>query len=50
MIDLLAYVKELREKSIKRQLLNFAHFLPTRINNNLDVNQIADEIGKEILT
>ncbi|QOW64196.1 replicative DNA helicase [Campylobacter hepaticus] len=48
MIDLLAYVKELREKSIKRQLLNFAHFLPTRINNNLDVNQIADEIGKEI--
>ncbi|MBM0637616.1 replicative DNA helicase [Campylobacter sp. VicNov18] len=48
MIDLLAYVKELREMSIKRQLLSFTHLLPTRINATLPVSQIADEISKEI--
>ena len=47
-IDLPAYVNELREKSMKRQLLNFAHLLPTRINENRVVSEIADEIGKEI--
>lgn len=47
-IDLPAYVNELREKSIKRQLLNFAHLLPTRINGDRPVSEISDEIGKEI--
>ncbi|EGS7836215.1 replicative DNA helicase [Campylobacter coli] len=47
-IDLPAYVNELREKSIKRQLLSFAHLLPTRINDNRAVSEISDEIGKEI--
>lgn len=47
-IDLPAYVNELREKSIKRQLLSFAHLLPTRINENRAVSEISDEIGKEI--
>ena len=48
MIDLPAYVNELREKSVKRQLLNFAYLLPSRINENRAVSEIADEIGKEI--
>ncbi|MBZ7936569.1 MULTISPECIES: replicative DNA helicase [Campylobacter] len=48
MIDLAAYVNELREKSIKRQLLSFAHLLPTRINENRAVSEISDEISKEI--
>lgn len=48
MIDLPAYVNELREKSIKRQLLSFAHLLPTRINENRAVSEIADEMGREI--
>lgn len=47
-IDLPAYVNELREKSIKRQLLSFAHLLPARINENRAVSEISDEIGKEI--
>lgn len=47
MIDLPAYVNELREKSVKRQLLSFAHLLPTRINEDRAVSEIADEIGKE---
>lgn len=50
MIDLPAYVNELREKSIKRQLLSFAHLLPARINENRAVSEIADEIGKEIFS
>lgn len=50
MIDLPAYVNELREKSIKRQLLSFAHLLPTRINENRVVSEIADEMGKEIFS
>ncbi len=50
MIDLPAYVNELREKSVKRQLLSFAHLLPTRINEDRAVSEIADEIGKEIFS
>ncbi|TBR78955.1 replicative DNA helicase [Campylobacter novaezeelandiae] len=48
MIDLVAYVNELKEKSIKRQLLNFAYLLPSRINEERPVSEISDEIGKEI--
>ncbi|TEY02733.1 replicative DNA helicase [Campylobacter sp. US33a] len=47
-IDLGKYVSELREKSIKRKLLNFAHTIPSRINENKPVSQISDEINKEI--
>lgn len=47
-IDLPAYANELKEKSIKRQLLNFAHTLSARINENRPVSEISDEIGKEI--
>ncbi|HAN0765183.1 TPA: replicative DNA helicase, partial [Campylobacter jejuni] len=50
MIDLPAYVNELHEKSVKRQLLSFAHLLPTRINEDRAVSEIADEIGKEIFS
>lgn len=49
-IDLPAYAKELKEKSIKRQLLSFAHLLPTRINGDRPVNEISDEIAKEIFS
>ncbi|EMC3799610.1 replicative DNA helicase, partial [Campylobacter jejuni] len=38
------------EKSVKRQLLSFAHLLPTRINEDRAVSEIADEIGKEIFS
>lgn len=48
MVDLVSYVKELREKSIKRQLLSFAHLLPSRINENRPVSEISDELSKEI--
>ncbi|EAJ7141395.1 replicative DNA helicase [Campylobacter jejuni] len=50
MIDLPAYVNELHEKSVKRQLLSFAHLLPARINEDRAVSEIADEIGKEIFS
>ncbi|ARE80238.1 replicative DNA helicase [Campylobacter helveticus] len=48
MIDISAYVKELREKSIKRQLLGFAHLLPSRINASRAVSEISDELSKDI--
>ncbi|MCX2682297.1 replicative DNA helicase [Campylobacter sp. MIT 21-1685] len=47
-IDIALYVKELREKSLKRQLLHFAHLLPTRINQMRPVNEITDELSKEL--
>lgn len=47
-VDLSAYVQELKEKSIKRQLLSFAALLPSRINENRPVSEISDEIGREI--
>ncbi len=47
-VDLVAYAKELKEKSIKRQLLSFAQLLPSKINQDRSVNQITDEISKEL--
>ena len=49
-IDLSAYTHELRERSIRRQLLNFAALLPSRINENRPVSEISDELGKEIFS
>ncbi|ELU9597078.1 replicative DNA helicase [Campylobacter upsaliensis] len=50
MINISAYAKELREKSIKRQLLSFAHLLPSRISANRAVSEISDELSKDIFT
>ncbi|EHJ4416676.1 replicative DNA helicase [Campylobacter upsaliensis] len=50
MINIGAYAKELREKSIKRQLLSFAHLLPSRISANRAVSEISDELSKDIFT
>ncbi|EAJ3012623.1 replicative DNA helicase [Campylobacter upsaliensis] len=50
MINISAYAKELREKSIKRQLLGFAHLLPSRISANRAVSEISDELSKDIFT
>ncbi|EAK0965663.1 replicative DNA helicase [Campylobacter upsaliensis] len=50
MINISAYAKELREKSIKRQLLSFAHLLPSRISANRAVSEISDELSKNIFT
>lgn len=47
-VDLVAYAKELREKSIKRQLLTLAQLLPSRINENRSVGEITDQISKEL--
>lgn len=47
-VDIISYANELREKSIKRQLLNLAHIIPSKINETKPVSQIADEINKEI--
>ncbi|MCH5335806.1 MAG: replicative DNA helicase [Campylobacter sp.] len=47
-VDLIAYAKELREKSVKRQLLSLAQLLPSKINENRSVNEITDEISKEL--
>ncbi|TKX30256.1 replicative DNA helicase [Campylobacter sp. MIT 12-5580] len=47
-VDVVKYAHELREKSIKRQLLNFAHTIPSKINSNKAVSQITDELNKEI--
>lgn len=47
-VDIVSYANELREKSIKRQLLNLAHLIPSKINEEKPVSQIADEINKEI--
>ncbi len=47
-VDLLAHTKELREKSVKRQLLNFAQLLPSKINENRSVSEITDEISREL--
>ncbi|ELU9590669.1 replicative DNA helicase [Campylobacter upsaliensis] len=50
MINISAYAKELREKSIKRKLLSFAHLLPSRISANRAVSEISDELSKDIFT
>ncbi|HEC1559344.1 TPA: replicative DNA helicase [Campylobacter upsaliensis] len=50
MINISVYAKELREKSIKRQLLSFAHLLPSRISANRAVSEISDELSKDIFT
>ncbi|MBS4235391.1 replicative DNA helicase [Campylobacter vulpis] len=50
MVDLSAYAKELREKAIKRQLLGFAHLLPSRISANRAVSEISDELSKDIFS
>ncbi|WP_291953075.1 replicative DNA helicase [Campylobacter sp.] len=46
--DVSKYADELKEKSIRRQLLNFAYTIPTRVNEDKSISQISDEIGKEI--
>ncbi|EAH7580689.1 replicative DNA helicase [Campylobacter lari] len=46
--DASKYAYELREKSIRRQLLNFAYTIPARVNEDKSISQISDEIGKEI--
>ena len=47
-VDVAKYATELREMAIKRRLLDFAHTIPSRINENKEVSQISDEINKEI--
>lgn len=47
-VDVPKYAQELREKAIKRRLLDLAHTMPTKINQNKHVNEISDEISTEI--
>ncbi len=47
-VDFVAYAKELKEKSVKRQLLNFAQLLPSKINDDRSVSEITDEISKDL--
>lgn len=47
-VDVVDYARNLREKSIKRQLLSFAALLPSRINENRPVSELSDEISREI--
>lgn len=49
-VDVPKYAQELREKAIKRRLLDLAHTMPTKINQNKPVNEISDEISTEIFT
>lgn len=46
--DIIAYANELKQKALRRQLLNFAVYLPTLIQNGESVEQIFDDIGKKI--
>ncbi|KAA6226429.1 MULTISPECIES: replicative DNA helicase [unclassified Campylobacter] len=46
--DIAFYAKELKEKSIKKQLLALAHLLPSKINENRNVNDIADEFAQKL--
>lgn len=47
-VDVPRYALELREKATKRHLLDFAHTIPGKINENKDITQITDELSKEI--
>lgn len=47
-VDVPKYAQELREKAIKRRLLDLAHTMPAKINENKPVSDISDEISKEI--
>ena len=47
-IDVPKYATELREKAIKRKLLDFAHTMPARINAEKPIGDISNELNKEI--
>lgn len=47
-VDVPKYAQELREKATKRRLLDLAHTMPAKINENKSVSDISDEISKEI--
>ena len=47
-VDVPKYATELREKAIKRRLLDFAHTMPARINADKPIDEISNELGKEI--
>ncbi|TQR31341.1 replicative DNA helicase [Campylobacter sp. MIT 99-7217] len=47
-VDISKYAKELKEKSTKRKLLNFAYTMPAKINEPRPVSEISDELNKEI--
>lgn len=47
-VDVPKYAQELKDKSIKRRLLDLAHTMPARINENKPVYEITDELGQEL--
>lgn len=47
-VDVPKYATELREKAIKRKLLDFAHTMPARINAEKPIGDISNELNKEI--
>ena len=48
LIDTPCYAKELREKSIRRELMKIAHKIPTAITEQIEAKDIVYKISSEI--
>lgn len=48
LIDIQKYAHELKEKSIRRSLINIAHKIPNKVNENEPSKDIVDGISSEI--
>lgn len=44
------YAKELRQKAVKRRLLKFAISIPDRLNDDKDIDELSNELSKEIFS
>ncbi|NLK66906.1 MAG: replicative DNA helicase [Campylobacteraceae bacterium] len=47
-IDIEKYAKELKEKSIKRALIKFAHKIPAKVNEDIGSKDMVDELSSNL--